>query len=101
MRQAIETTYRGPTDHRDARIIVRAQAGRMIVPWDHALEPAENHARAAVLFARKWGWIRRGLGLYGGANVDGSGYHFVVVNHGAGDLVEAHTIGKIDRIDAS
>ena len=56
MRQAITTEYKGPTNHRGSRIIVRAQAGRMTVPWDHALDVAENHRAAAMMFVAKWDW---------------------------------------------
>jgi hypothetical protein len=101
VRQAIETKYLARADHKGSRIAVRAQAGSMIVPWDDALNPEENHARAAVLYARKRGWITRGIHLHGGANVTGSGYHFVLVNTGAGELDEAHTLGKIARVDAA
>ncbi len=56
IRQAIETRYAGPTNTRGARIIARAQAGRMIIPWDHELDSAENAHAAALIFAAKWDW---------------------------------------------
>ncbi len=86
MRQAIETKYAGPTDHRDARIIVRAQAGRLTVAWDHALDVQQNHLAAARAFAEKWGWGGR---WRGGANVAGTGYVFVCTQRSAGG-VEDH-----------
>lgn len=55
-RQAIVTKYLGPTRTRGARIVARAQAGRKIYAWDHALDVAENHVSAAKLFADSWGW---------------------------------------------
>ena len=57
--QAIVTEYRGPTNTRGSRIIVRAEAGRMTIPWDHALNPDENHRRAVETFARNWSWDGR------------------------------------------
>lgn len=73
--QAIVTKYAGPTNSRGSRIIVRAQAGRMIVAWDHALNPSQNHAAAARAFAEKWGWNGA---WFMGANPGDSGYTFVV-----------------------
>ncbi len=74
MRQAIETRYAGPTNHRGARVIVRAQAGRLTVSWDHALNVDENHAQAAKAFAERWGWAGRWIG---GGSADGRGNVFV------------------------
>lgn len=56
VRQAITARYAGPTNHRGTRVLVRASAGRMSVPWDHSLEQDENYARAIRLFAERWGW---------------------------------------------
>lgn len=73
MFQAIETEYRGPTNHSGSRIIVRAQAGRMIVPWDYALNVEQNHIAAAQAFAKRWDWE----GIYvGGARPNDKGYVF-------------------------
>ena len=77
MRQAIETRYAGPTNHRGARIVVRAQAGRLTVSWDHALNSDENHTRAAEAFARKWGWSGKWVG---GGNASGTGNVYVDVD---------------------
>lgn len=79
MRQAIQTTYKGPTDSNGSRIIAKAQAGRTTIPWDHALDVAQNHARAALAYARKHEWMREGTELHGGALPDGS-YAFVIVD---------------------
>lgn len=83
MYQAIETRYAGPTNHRGARIIVRAQAGRITVSWDHALDVDQNHLAAARAFAEKWGWEGR---WRGGANAKGDGYVFVNVTRRAGGV---------------
>lgn len=86
MRQAIETKFLGPTNSRGARIRVKAQAGRMTVPWDHAFDPQENHYAAALAFAGKRGWYGRISGgtwppgrWVGGAKADDTGYVFVWV----------------------
>lgn len=72
MRQAIQTTYRGPTDHRGSRIIARCDAGRVVVPWDHAIGVGENHEAAARALASKLGWAWDHVG--GGI---GNGYVWV------------------------
>lgn len=53
-RQAITTKYLGPTNNRGARVKATAEAGSIVVSWDHALDSFENHARAAHMFAEKW-----------------------------------------------
>jgi len=68
-RQAIRTRYAGPTDTRGARIIATAQAGRVVVPWDYALDPAENHAAACAAYANRKGWSGP---WHGGQLPDGS-----------------------------
>lgn len=73
MRQAIQTRYAGPTDSRGSRIIVKADAGRMTVSWDHALDVTENHTAAARKFAEKYGWE----GKWVGGSLPGGGYVFV------------------------
>ena len=54
--QAIETKRLGATDHRSARVRARCDAGRLIMAWDYALNPVENHAAAARLLANRLGW---------------------------------------------
>lgn len=55
-RQAIVTKYLPPTHSLGARIDAKAQAGRQVYAWDHALDVAENHIAAARAFAAHWGW---------------------------------------------
>lgn len=74
-RQAIETKYHGPTNTRGSRISARAGAGRIFVPYDHALDIYENHAAAARAFADRFQW---GSEWVGGATADG--YCFCSVN---------------------
>jgi len=68
--QAIETKYVGPTNHHGSRIIVRAQAGRVIVAWDDALSVDENHARAILFFAARQQWCGT---WHMGGKADGTG----------------------------
>lgn len=72
--QAIETEYRGPTETRGSRIIVRAEVGRMSVPWDYALNVEANHDAAARAFIAKWGW--HGTWIRGGS-ANGKGCVYV------------------------
>ncbi len=55
-RQAITTTYRGPTNHRGSRVIATCEAKRITVSWDHALNADANHAAAALQLMRELGW---------------------------------------------
>ena len=56
-RQVIETKYLGPTNFKGARIRVKADAGKAVtVPWDYALNPADNHACACLRFQSVLGW---------------------------------------------
>lgn len=71
--QAIETEYRGPTNTRGSRIIARAQAGRISVPYDHALDFDENHDAAARALVVKLGW----LGSWVGAQVPNGRFVYV------------------------
>ena len=71
--QAIETEYRGPTNTRGSRIIARAQAGRISVPYDHALDFVENHYAAARALVVKLGW----LGSWVGAQVPNGRFVYV------------------------
>ena len=73
--QAIRSRFIGPTNHRPSRLIVTAEAGRKVIPWNHGEGIEENHARAAEAFARAWGWS--GV-WYGGAH--GDSFWFVRVS---------------------
>lgn len=72
MRQAIQTTYKGPTNYRGSRVIARCDAGRVVVPWDYALNASANHEAAARALASKLGWAWEHVG--GGI---GNGYVWV------------------------
>lgn len=56
IRQAILTKYLGPTDHRGSRVVARAQAGKVTVPWDYSIDTADNHAAAAKALCSKFDW---------------------------------------------
>ena len=56
-RQVIETKHLGPTNHRVARIKVSADTGKsIIIPWDHDLTVADNHACACLRFQSIMDW---------------------------------------------
>ena len=74
MRQAIETRFLGPTDHRGSRIVAKCQAGKFTVGYDYALSSERNHEKAAMALASKLGWSGS---LIGGGSADGKGYVFV------------------------
>jgi len=76
--QAIETEYRWPTNTRGSRIIARAQAGRISVPYDHARSFDENHDAAMRAFVEKWGWFGTWIR---GARADGKGNVYVCAKH--------------------
>lgn len=81
MRQAIETKYLGPTNSRGARVKATAQAGSVTLSWDNSLNADENHGRAAVALADKFGWYRGKPGYWaGGGNAKGTGNVYVWVD---------------------
>lgn len=75
-RQAITTSYRGPTDSNGSRVIARCEAKRISVPWDHALDAGANHAAAAQQLMDQLGWSERNELVMGGTR---DGYVFVQV----------------------
>lgn len=72
MYQAIETKYVGPTNVKNARVIAKAAAGRVIVSWDHSLNERQNHCAAANKLAKQLDW----KGVWSGGGT-GKGYTFV------------------------
>lgn len=70
-RQAITTSFRGPTDTKGSRVIARCEAKRISVPWDHALDVGANHAAAALSLMDQLGWSERNDLVMGGTR-DGS-----------------------------
>lgn len=77
-RQAIVTTYLCPTNHRQARIRAKAQAGSQSYPWDFELNTEDNHRRAAEQFAAHWGWVRGDFSdLHSGTLPNGDHCHVI------------------------
>ena len=74
MFQAITTRYIGPTNHRGSRVKATAEAGHVILSWDHALNDNDNHAKAAEALAKKFKW--KGA-WFGGGLPGGKGCVFV------------------------
>lgn len=56
-RQAIVTKYRGPTSSRGSRIVASSWAGRVVIPYDHALSIEAMHDLAARVLCAKFGWV--------------------------------------------
>lgn len=73
MRQAIQTRFLGPTNTRGARVVARADAGRITVSWDYSQSIDENHRRAALALAERLGW----KGPWHGGSLPSAGYVFV------------------------
>lgn len=77
MKQAIQTKYLGPTNHRGARIKVWCGAGTKYVAWDYAMGVEDNHIWAAGLLIEELGWQQDNRVIAGSLN---NGYVFVLVN---------------------
>ena len=73
MRQAIQTKFIAPTNHRGSRVKAWADAGQLTVDWDHRLGIDGNHCAAARALAQKLKWI----GVWSGGGLPDSGYAFV------------------------
>lgn len=54
--QAITTKYLAPTNTRGARVKATASAGSVIIAWDHALNPVDNHYAAALALTDRMEW---------------------------------------------
>lgn len=80
MFQAIVTKYHGPTNTRGSRISATAEAGRIMLSWDYALNGSDNHKAAAQALVDKMGWtVEAGYpSLVGGALPGNAGYCFVM-----------------------
>ena len=86
---SITTKFVGPTDHRGSRVAAQVsdygsdmetnsrfngRPGRLVVSWNHAHNPEENHRLAAFALAKKLGWDGEWIG---GDSAGSSGYTFV------------------------
>lgn len=56
MRQAIQTKYLAPTNHRGARIKAAASGGSVTIPWAYEFDSEHNHWKAAIYLMDKMGW---------------------------------------------
>lgn len=75
-RQTIKTRFIPPSNVKGSRVSARADAGRIILPWDHALSGDKNHAVAAAELATRLGWCGAWVGGWiGGAA--GGGCSFI------------------------
>lgn len=56
-RQAIETRYLSPTNHRGSRIVATSASGiRLVQSWDYGLGIEANHYAAAKALQAKLEW---------------------------------------------
>jgi hypothetical protein len=76
MRQAITTTFIGPTDYKGSRCKATAEAGTLTMSWDYRYDSEMNHLLVAQALAEKLGWDGE---WRGGGLPYGSGYCFVMV----------------------
>jgi hypothetical protein len=77
IRQAIETTFYGPTNTKGARVKARCDAKTMWVNWDHSMGIEHNHHVAAASLAETLGWVDADTTLVGGT-LPGKGYAWVI-----------------------
>lgn len=76
--QSIRTRYHGPSNTRGSRISAQCEAGRIYVPYNHALMLEQNHMEAARQLIAKLGWP----GDFAGGCFDGD-YYWSPVIHGS------------------
>lgn len=81
IRQAIVTTFYGPTNTRGSRVKAQCDAKTMWFSWDHALGVTENHQHAAARLAVDLGWIQEGASMryaLQGGSLPGKGIAWVL-----------------------
>ena len=83
--QAIITKFHGPSNVKGSRVSAKADAGRIILDWDHRLNSEQNHFAAARALAEKLGWNGRWCG-------GGGEFGYVFVN--AADPRDCFDVGK-------
>ena len=64
MNLAVETTYRGPTNFRGARVIAKSSYGRTMHAWHYSLGTDENHRTAALEHITRKGLYTIGDGVW-------------------------------------
>lgn len=68
----VRTRYLGPTNYRGSRVKAVTASGRSIVlDWDHALNPADNHAAAFNALLAKCDRAPDGVVMVNGGLNDG------------------------------
>ena len=69
IRQAIVTTFYGPTNTKGSRVKAQCDAKTMWFSWDYDLGVTENHQHAAARLVADLGWTRgrRCYSLEGGS----------------------------------
>ena len=81
--QTIRTKYHGPTNSKGSRISAECEAGRIYVPYNHALDAEGNHKVAAQVLLVKMGWP----GEYAGGCFDDCYYWSPVIRDTAWSTV--------------
>ena len=76
MYQAIITKSLPFTNTKPTRVKATAQAGSIILSWDHGLNAEQNHALAAWALCEKYDW----KGTYCGGAMPNGGYCFVCID---------------------
>jgi hypothetical protein len=92
--QAISTEYFGPTNTRGSRIVARADAGSISVPYEHGLGLFENHQAAARAFAKKFNWKGR---LVGGGTKKGYCFVFVELGKQSTEIMDVNPLHRRAR----
>ena len=75
--QAIFTKFLGPIDTKNSRVKATAAAGSITLPWNHAMNPHQNHRAAAYALAKKFNWS----GSFYARAISDSEYAFVYVDN--------------------
>jgi hypothetical protein len=86
--QTIRTRYHGPSNVKGSRFSAQCEAGRIYVPYNHALNLDENHMEAARQLIAKLGWP----GDFAGGCFDGDYYWSPVVYGSAWSTVITSTV---------
>lgn len=75
-RQAITTTFHGPTDTKGSRVTARAAAGSCTVECEDSYSIEDNHAAAARKLAERFNWA----GRFFIGSIHRGGYVFVLAD---------------------
>jgi len=84
--QGITTKYLGPTEHKPSRVSAKSRFHHIIISWDDALDPYENHLAAAKALSYKMAVGRPAVvggpewEFVGAESPEGSGYIFIMLD---------------------